>query len=135
MEIFGTYLGILIGLIGLGVGFWQNRQKTQFEKIVRANSWFNYQRASNANGTVQLALKKYKQIHSNDISSEVIEELARADAFGQEVFKESIRQIHFSESSFKNSDIEQWESEGKISEAAKPLFKQLADKDMSTKSA
>ncbi|WP_394227129.1 BAR domain-containing protein [Pseudoalteromonas spongiae] len=135
MENFVTYAGIVIGLIGLGVGYWQNRQKAQFEKIVRANSWFNYQRANNANGTVQLALSKYKEKHAENISSDVIEEMARADAFGQEVFKESIRQIHFSEASFKKEDIDLWESEGKISQGAKPLFLQLADKNKPEKDA
>lgn len=125
----GTIAGIIIGLIGLVVGYWQNRQKASFERLVRANNWFNLQQASNSNGTLQLALNLYKQKHSDDLSTEVLEQLSRADAFGQSVTKESVRQIHLFEPSFTKDDISAWETEGKISEALKKVFLQLAEKD------
>jgi hypothetical protein len=127
MENLATYLGTLFGLIGLVIAFWQNRQKAQLEQVLKANNWFNYQRSNNSNGTLQLAFDLYKEKHADNLDARVIEELARADAFGQEVYKESVRQIHFSEPSFQKSDIEAWKTEGKISEAATPLFLQLVD--------
>ena len=72
-------------------------------------------------------MRLYKERHEGSLDPEVIEELSRADAFGQEVYKESVRQIHFSEPSFKKENIENWVSEGKISESAKPLFLQLSE--------
>ncbi|MFT6389444.1 MAG: putative transcriptional regulator [Cellvibrionaceae bacterium] len=107
----GTFIGIIIGLLGLVVGFWQNRQKVQFQKIIKANNWFNFQRTNNASGILQQAIKVYKEKHSANIDMDVIDLLSRADAFEQEVYKESIRQIHFSEPDFTQKDIEKWESD------------------------
>lgn len=128
MTEIATYVGILVGLVGLVFAFWQYRQKVNLKKIIRAGSWFNYQRANNSNGTLQNAIKLYKEKHKNNLDVRVIEELARADAFGQEVYKESIRQIHFFEPSFEKKDIEEWINEGKISEKVKPLFLNLSEK-------
>lgn len=118
MDNFINYIGIGIGLFGLIVGYWQNRQKNNFEKLVRANNWYN----------LQLAFDVYKKAHSDNVAPEVIEHLSRADAFGQGVTKESVRQIHLFEKSFTKADIEAWEKDGKISEALKKVFLQLADK-------
>ena len=123
-----NYVSIGIGLFGLIVGYWQNRQKNNFEKLVRANNWYNLQQASNSNGTLQLAFDVYKKAHADKIVPEVIEQLSKADAFGQGVTKESVRQIHLFEKSFTKGDIETWEKNGKISEALKKVFLQLADK-------
>ncbi len=129
MEEIGTYLSIAFGLVGLIVGYLQNRQKAQFQKVVRANNWFNFQRANNSNGTLQVAIEAYKKKYKESIDPEVIELLSKSDAFGQEVYKESIRQIHFSEPSFKKSDIETWQADGKISEKDKKFFSWLAESD------
>ncbi len=127
MEDIGTYLSVAFGLVGTIVGYLQNRQKVQFQKIVRANSWFNFQRANNSNGSLQIAIDTYKNKHQDSIDPEVIELLSKSDAFGQEVYKESIRQIHFSEPSFKRTDIEMWQEDGKISEKDKKFFSWLAE--------
>ncbi|MGI9573222.1 hypothetical protein ACRYJU_03955 [Alloalcanivorax xenomutans] len=132
MAEIATYLGTMFGLVGLIAAYWQNRQKANLEKVIRANSWFNYQRSNNSNGTLQKAMRLYKERHEGSLDPDVIEELARADAFGQEVHKESVRQIHFSEPSFKKENIESWVSEGKISEGAKPLFLQLSEEGART---
>lgn len=129
MNDYGTYIGIAIGVIGLAVGYWQNRQKVQFQKIIRANNWFNFQRANNSSGSLQIAIDSYKKKHPDNIDPEVIELLAKADAFGQEVYKESIRQIHFSEPSFTKSDIDSWVADGKISERDKKFFSWLTQSE------
>jgi len=125
MTDLATYIGILIGIVGIVVAIWKNRQKTQLEQVIRSNNWFSYQRSNNATGNIQLAIKLYKDKHIENINAEVLEQLAKADAFGQEVFKESVRQIHFSEPSFTKSDFERWKAEGKITEKAEGLFLQL----------
>ena len=127
MANFATYLGTLFGLIGLIIAFWQSRQKAQLEKILKANNWYNVQRTNNSTGTIQKAFEIYKEKHAEALDPVVIEVLAQADAFSQEVWKESIRQIHFSETSFTKSDVEMWLKEGKINENAKSLFLQLVD--------
>ncbi len=127
MEDLWTYVGVIFGGVGLVIGYWQNRQKVQFQTIIRANNWFNFQRANNSNGSLQIAIDAYKSKHKDSLDPEVIELLAKADAFGQEVYKESIRQIHFSEPSFSKSDINTWESDGKISEKDKRFFSWLTE--------
>ena len=116
MTDFATYIGTFIGLIGIVVGYWQNRQRASLEKVVRANSWINFQRANNSSGQLQLAFRLYKEKHAEYLDIQVVEELSKSDAFSQEVFKESVRQIHFSEKSFTINNIEMWVKEGKISE-------------------
>lgn len=122
-----NYISIALAVIGLGIGYWQNRQKVQFQKIIKANNWFNFQRTSNANGTLQQAIDAYKDKHSENLNPEVIDLLSKSDAFGQEVYKESIRQIHFSEPDFTKKDIEIWEADGKISPQSKKFFMQLTE--------
>ena len=83
MTDIATYLGTAIGIIGLVIAFWQHRQRKQLEHVIRANNWFNYARSNNATGNIQLALTLYKENHTDNLSPEVIEQLAKADAFGQ----------------------------------------------------
>ncbi|WP_444942279.1 hypothetical protein ACJJI3_09595 [Microbulbifer sp. ZKSA004] len=48
------------------------------------------------------------------------------DSHGQELLKESIRQIQIAEPSFKSKDIERWKKERKISEGKEKLFTQFS---------
>lgn len=92
-----TYLGTLIGLIGLIVACIQNKEKKRLEKVIRTNNWFNFRKTDNVTGLIQRALNLYKNKHQSNLDLEVLEELARVDAFSQDVFKEIIRQITISE--------------------------------------
>lgn len=121
-----SILGTLVGVVGLALALFENKKKKNLEEYVRANNWFNYQRANNANGTVQLALRLYKEKHSEKIDVDVLEQLSRSDAFGQEVFKEIIRQIHMFEPSFTKKDFERWKQEGKLTDEKLSLFLQFA---------
>jgi hypothetical protein len=49
-----------------------------------------------------------------------------ADAHGQELLKEAIRQIQISEPTFSANDFDRWEREGKISNEKVALFKRFA---------
>lgn len=129
MNEYSNLISIIIGIVGLIVGYFQNRQKAHFQRIIRANSWYNFQRAKNSNGTLQSAIQYYKYIHNNSIDSEVLSQLTKSDAFGQEVYKEAIRQIHFSEPSFTILDIDRWEKAGKINERDKIFFANLVESE------
>jgi len=126
MEQIMSYIGTIVGILGLGYAIYQNRERSKLNNYVKANNWFNLQRTNNGNGTIQLAKKLYLQKHSDKLDSEVLNLLAMADAHGQEVYKEVIRQIQISEDSFENKDFERWQKEGKLSDAHLILFKQFS---------
>lgn len=72
---------------------------------------------------MQTALSKYKDIHSDNINPEVVEWLAKADAFGQDVLKDTVKNINFSEPEYDASIIEDWVLEGRIvEEKSKAMF-------------
>lgn len=115
--------GVLIGLAGLAYAVYENRSKARLSDYIRAQNWHIYSKANNANGSVQLALQKYKtQAQNGAIDLEAFEWLSKADAFGQDVFKDVIRQIQVSEPSFTAQDVERWVKENRISEKHAPLF-------------
>ena len=88
-------IGTGLAVVGLVLALWQYKQNVDLKKVIRANSWLNFQRLSNSNGTLQKILNLCKYKHKSNIDVEVLEDLSKADAFGQEDFKQSIRQIHF----------------------------------------
>jgi hypothetical protein len=116
-------VGILLGIIGLAYAIYENRAKVTLSDYIRAQNWHIYSKANNANGSVQLALKKYKdQLSSQTFDLDGFEWLSKADAFGQDVFKDIIRQIQASEPSFTAKDVERWVNEKRIAEKHAPLF-------------
>jgi hypothetical protein len=117
-----SILGTLASVAGFVFALWEHKKKKNLEEYIRINSWFLYERANNSNGNLQLAIRLYKEMYSQDMDVGVIEQFARADAHGQELFKEAIRQIHMSEPSFSNKDFERWVREGKLGETKKQLF-------------
>ncbi|MGY5749463.1 hypothetical protein ACXHQO_23785 [Vibrio antiquarius] len=121
-----SILGTVVGCIGLMVAFWQYRKTKSLEDNIRAHNWFMYQRVNNTNGTTQIALDLYKKKHQSGIDIEVLEQLARADSCGQELFKEIIKQIHMHEPSFTQADFERWKREGKLSDSKFNLFLQFS---------
>jgi len=93
-------LGLLIGVASLAYAIYQGSEKRRLTSYIRSQSWHLYSKANNANGAVQLSLSKYKSVHASDLSPDVVESLARADAFGQDVFKDAVRQIQVAEPVF-----------------------------------
>lgn len=55
----------------------------------------------------------------------MLEFLSKADAFGQDVFKDVIRQIQFSEPVFDEVTVARWVREGRIVDKHAALFRQL----------
>lgn len=114
--------GLIVGIAGLAYAVYENRSKARLSDYIRAQNWHIYSKANNANGSVQLALQKYKQAASQTVDLEVFEWLSKADAFGQDVFKDVIRQIQVSEPSFTAQDVERWVREKRVAEKHAPLF-------------
>lgn len=117
--------GVLIGLISFVYAVWERRVRARLEHFVRAQNWSLFEKASNANGHIQFALSKYKSQDKNILDPEVLEYLCKADAFGQDVFKDTIRQIQFSESDFDEKAVRRWIKEGRVAEKYEPLFMKL----------
>jgi hypothetical protein len=126
MNQYLSYVGVVVGIIGFIYAVFENRKRIKLNEFIRSNNWFNYQRVNNSTGEVQLTLKLYREKHKTQIDPDVLQELAKADAFGQEVLKEIIRQIHLSEPSFTAKDFERWKKEGKLTEENVVLFKKFA---------
>ncbi|MEC9262173.1 MAG: hypothetical protein VYD53_12590 [Pseudomonadota bacterium] len=114
--------GLIVGIAGLAYAVYENRSKARLSDYIRAQNWHIYSKANNANGSVQLALQKYKQEANQVVDLEAFEWLSKADAFGQDVFKDVIRQIQVSEPSFTVQDVERWVGEKRVSEKHAPLF-------------
>lgn len=117
--------GVVIGLAGLAYAVYQSDQRRKLQRHVRAQCWHIYSKANNANGILQASLRKYKEAHASNMDIGLVEIMSKADAFGQELFKETIRQIQFAEPSFTHETIEQWVGEGKLDKDHVILFKQI----------
>lgn len=114
--------GLIVGIAGLSYAVYENRSKARLSDYIRAQNWHIYSKANNANGSVQLALQKYKQVANQTVELETFEWLLKADAFGQDVFKDIIRQIQVAEPSFTAQDVERWVREKRVSEEHAPFF-------------
>ncbi|QZO12234.1 hypothetical protein [Pseudoalteromonas piscicida] len=121
-----AYLSLIFGVVGFGFAVYQSHEVKKLNEYVRANNWFNYQRMENENGTVQIAKQRYLKLYRDTINPELLNLLAMADAHGQELTKEAIRQIQISEPSFTITDFKRWEQEGKLGPDKIELFKRFA---------
>jgi hypothetical protein len=106
--------GLLVGIAGLVVAKYQFTERNKLQQAIRAQAWSLYSKSENATDVVQLALSKYKELHAQNFNPDVLEVLAKADAFSQNMLNDTIRHIHFSEPRFDSTEIEKWKMEGKI---------------------
>jgi hypothetical protein len=119
-------IGVLIGAASLGYAMWQGSEKRKLEKYVRAQNWHLYAKATNANGSLQKALAEYKSAHSGSLSNDVVEWLARADSFGQDVLKDIVRTIQSAEPIFNEEQVSAWVTSGRVTEHhAKEIFRKI----------
>jgi len=119
-------IGFIVGLLGLAFAIYQGTERRKLQSFVRSQNWHLYSKSNNANGCLQRAIDLYKASHNQSSSPDVIEMLSRADAFGQDVFKDIVRQIQLAEKEFNNGAIDKWVADGKVSEDhAKALFKPI----------
>jgi hypothetical protein len=129
-DIIGV-LGVIVGVVSLGYAIYERNSRARLERFFRAQNWALLDKASNANGHTQIALTKYKSLGNEKIDLDVLEFLSKADAFGQDVFKDTIRQIHYSEPEFDNETISRWIKEDRVAEKHRNLFLRLTPADQS----
>src|SRR5262245_10964283 len=122
-------IGVMLAVLGFVYGWWENRKRARLSDFVRAQNWSLFNKASVANGHAQLALAKYKTLGKESVDLEVLELLSKADAFGQDLFKDSVRQIQFSEPVFDDTTVSRWVREGRVQEGHAILFRQLTRAD------
>lgn len=118
-------IGIVLAVSGLVYAVYQTREKKKLEEYVRSQAWYIYSKANNVTGIAQAGLGAYKQVHAQNLNTQVLELMAKTDAFGQDLFKETIRQIQLAEPDFTHSQIDVWVSDGKLDEDHAALFKAL----------
>lgn len=109
-------VGWLVGLAGLVYAWYQNREAKRLKDVARSEAWNLYQAANVACGKVQGVLGMYKSSHGENIHTDVLEELSKADACSLEVFKSTIRHIQMVEPRFDVDAIDYWIKSKKIPE-------------------
>jgi hypothetical protein len=124
-EIILSIVGLLVGIAGLIYAKYQARERKKLEDYVRSQSWYVYSKANNVAGIAQASLRRYSEAHAQGIDPDLLMLMSKTDAFGQELFRETIRQIQLSEPDFSKHSFEKWISEGKLDAEHEPLFKQL----------
>lgn len=118
-------IGLVLAVVGLAYAVYQTREKKKLEEYVRSQAWYIYSKANNVTGIVQASLNAYKQEHALNLNTQVLELMAKSDAFGQDMFKETIRQIQLSEPEFTQEQIAAWVADGKLDADHSVWFKGL----------
>ena len=118
-------IGLVLAVVGLAYAVYQTREKKKLEDYVRSQAWYIYSKANNVTGIVQASLNAYKQEHAKNLNTQVLELMAKTDAFGQDLFQETIRQIQLSEPEFTQEQIAAWVADGKLDADHSALFKGL----------
>lgn len=127
-EILGV-VGVVLAVISLVYAVYQTREKKKLEEYVRSQAWYIYSKANNVTGIAQAGLGAYKQAHAQSLNTQVLELMAKTDAFGQDLFRETIRQIQLAEPDFTHDQIDVWVSDGKLDKDHAALFKALCVSD------
>jgi hypothetical protein len=122
-------IGVAIGIAGLIYAVYQGRENKKLKNYNRSQAWYIYQKANNVTGIIQHTAHAYKESHTPPHDNKVIELLSKSDAYGQELFKETIRQIQLAEPEFNEKSIDRWVSAGKLDPDHKNLFVQIAIND------
>ena len=118
-------IGIVLAMISLVYAVYQTRERKKLEEYVRSQAWYIYSKANNVTGIAQAGLGTYKQAHAQNLNTQVLELMAKTDAFGQDLFRETIRQIQLAEPDFTHNQIDIWVSDGKLDKDHAALFKAL----------
>jgi hypothetical protein len=122
-------IGLVIGVLSFAYAVWENRSRARLQNYIRAQNWLLYGKASTANGHTQRALHTYMTVSKDALNPEVLGLLYAADAYGQDVLKDAVRQIQFSEPRFDADSIARWTREGRVPENHSPLFHLLTPAD------
>lgn len=130
-DILGV-IGVVLAIVGIAYAVYQTHEKRKLEEYVRSQAWYIYSKANNVTGIAQASLNAYKQAHAQNLNTQLLELMAKTDAFGQDLFKETIRQIQLAEPKFTHTKINTWVENGKLDEDHAALFKGICVSDSDT---
>ena len=122
-------LGLIVGVAGLLFAIYQRGENIKLKDYNRSQAWYLYAKANTVGHQIQEAYNMYKTKHKDNLNLETVELLSKVDAFSQDLFSETIRQIQLSEPKFDLTTIEQWVQSGKIREIHKRQFTQIMIED------
>lgn len=117
---------LIVTVASLAYAIYQGNQRRELERFIQSEAWYLYAKASNTNSQYQNAMELYKQRHRGDIDPLFIESMAKGDAFGQDLTRETVRLIQLSEPTFDNAQIDAWLGYNKIDPGHKRLFEAIA---------
>lgn len=120
MSDFLGIIGVVIGFVGLIYAWYSNKEKAKVEKFIQAAGWDLYTKASNQNAHVQLAMDAVLKSENKD--QDIINNLSKADAFGQYMTRDTIKLIHHVEPKFNEDMIKKWVETERVSDGHKVLF-------------
>jgi hypothetical protein len=120
---------LAIGILGILLAIYQGFERKKLKGYLRTQAWHIYSMAILSFGTLQNALKSYKEIHKDNFNSQVFEYLSKSDAYNESLFLECIRQIQLSEPNFNIPSIMTWKMQGKIAESHMLLFNRMVTMD------
>lgn len=126
-------MGLLLAFVGLAYAVYQSREKKKLKEYIRSQAWYIYAKANNVAGIAQASLDAYKQTYGQNLDIQVLELMTKTNAFGQELFKETIRQIQLSEPQYDNDKIDLWIESGRVDKDHGVLFKIICVSDDGSK--
>ncbi len=115
-------LSFALGAMGVIIALYQGFQRKKLSQHLQSQAWYIYSLSNISSGSIQAALKTYKEVHKDNINNSVFENLSKSDAHNVSLFLESIRQIHLSEPKFNLETILTWIQQGKITKEHAPFF-------------
>lgn len=133
---FLSLVSVGLGVAGLGYALYQSHERRKLQDYNRSEAWYLYAKTNHMTGIVQAAFSKYKELHAQSLNADLVELMGKSDAFGLDLFRETVRLIQLSETEFNYDSIERWVKHGKINgEDHKSLFVALVVDAKSNESA
>ncbi len=119
-------IAAVIAISCLAFALFQSSQKRKQDAFLRSKAWYLYLKASTTHIQYQKAFDLYRRRNAAQLDPEILENMARADAFGSDLIGETIHLIQLSETRFDFNAVKQWSEEGKLPSSHKRMFETLA---------
>jgi CHASE1-domain containing sensor protein len=117
--------GLLFTLAGFGFALLQRRERKKLEQLAKAHAWMLMDRAGNLLGHIQIAMSNYRDTYADRLDADLVEFLAKSEAYSKELALEAVRQIQIAEGKLTRKTVDRWHREGRIPESYKYLFNLL----------
>ena len=122
MDIIGIS-GLLVGVVGIGIGIHQNRQKAHIERLASLQAWEVYQSAYQALGWLS---DVFREDDPQKKQMLLIEARARADSH----YIKAINNLFSHQSKVTPALVDKWIKEGRIKEESRKDFvRHIGEKD------